>query len=313
MAMEYRQLGRCGLRVSAISIGGWLTIGGSVDEAASDAILRAAIDGGVNFVDLADIYAKGEAERVAGRTLRHYPRHELVVSTKVFWPMSADDNDRGLSRKHIVESVERSLKRLGMDYLDIYFCHREDPEVPLEETSRAMDDLVRQGKILHWGTSMWSPKRLRAACRIARRLGADGPVVEQPRYNLLHRSIERRVMPTVRRLGMGLVVWSPLAGGVLTGKYLGQTPAGSRGASGDLVRDDLADAARRRVRDFIEVAKGLGHEPGPVALAWLLARPGVSSVITGATRPEHVRDNLQALSITLTPESIRDIGRLFRR
>ena len=216
--MEYRRMGESGLRLSALSLGGWLTFGGSVDEATTGEVVRTAIDSGVNFIDLADVYARGRAEQVVGTLLSDYPRADLVISSKLFWPMSDNPNDRGLSRKHIMESVERTLKNLGSDYLDIYFCHREDPDTPLGETIRAMDDLVRQGKILYWGTSVWGAERLHEAWRLAGRHELYPPLVEQPRYSLLHRGVEKTVLPTASRLGMGLAVWSPLAGGGLTGK-----------------------------------------------------------------------------------------------
>ena len=194
--MKYRQVGQSGLRVSEVSIGGWLTFGKSVaDETAHD-ILRVAIDEGINFIDVADIYAKGESERVVGELIRDYRRSDLVISSKVYWPMSDGVNDRGLSRKHIMESVEGSLRRLGTDYLDIYFCHRWDEHVPLDETLRAMEDLVRQGKVLYWGTSMWSGAQLSEAHERAEHWRAYAPTVEQPRYNLIHREIEADVLPT---------------------------------------------------------------------------------------------------------------------
>ncbi len=215
--MEYRRLGNSGLKVSALSLGGWTTFGGSVlDQEITRQIIVKAYESGINFFDIADIYARGEAEKMMGAVLQEFPRHTLVISSKVFWPMSDDVNDRGLSRKHIMESIDKSLERIGADYLDLYFCHRYDPETPLEETVRAMDDLVRQGKILYWGTSEWSGAQIAEAVGLARRYNLYPPQVEQPQYNLLHRRIEKEIIPVTSPNGMGLVTWSPLASGLLT-------------------------------------------------------------------------------------------------
>jgi voltage-dependent potassium channel beta subunit len=309
--MEYRSVGNTGLQVSAISIGGWLTFGKSVGQAASHEILAKAIERGVNFIDVADIYAKGESERVVGAMLRDYRRSDLVISSKVFWPMSDNVNDRGLSRKHIFESVHASLRRLQTDYLDLYFCHRFDPNTPLEETVRAMDDLVRQGKVLYWGTSMWSVEQLEMAHLIADRFNAYRPVVEQPRYNLIHREIEGGVMPTADRLGMGLVVWSPLAQGLLTGKYNDGVPEGSRGAESDWLKGDLTEKNLRRVKVFCKLAADAGMKPEQLALAWLLTRPEVSSAIIGATRVEQLLSNLGAVELELDGELVGKLDALF--
>jgi len=311
--MQYRKVGSSGLRVSAVSIGGWITFGGSIDEPAAHAILRAAVEGGVNFIDLADVYARGRAEKVVGRVLSDFKRRELVISSKVFWPMSDDPNDRGLSRKHVVESVERSLRRLGTEYLDIYFCHREDEETRLEETVRAMDDLVHQGKILYWGTSVWSARKLDEAHALADRRNLYAPLVEQPPYNLLERGIEEDVLPAAARLGMGVVVWSPLAGGMLTGKYNDGVPSGSRADTTQWLEDKLTEGNLARVRGFCSLARETGVEPGQLALAWLLQRDEVSSVITGATRPEHVTSNLAAVEVQVPAHVNERIEALFGR
>ena len=309
--MEYRRVGTSGLRVSAISIGGWLTFGASLDKNTTGAVLRAALDGGVNLVDLADVYARGEAERVVGAILSDFRRSDLVLSSKLFWPMSDDANDRGLSRKHIMESVQRTLRNLGVDYLDIYFCHREDPGTPLDETIAAMDDLIHQGKILYWGTSLFRPRTLRRVHGLARHWGRFAPIVEQPPYNLLERWIERKVMPTAKRLGMGLVVWSPLAGGVLTGKYSRGISKGSRGAATRELEKYLNQPTLDRVRRFCAIAKKQDLEPGQLALAWLLQRSEISSLITGATSPEQVRSNLGALEVRIPDAVNGEIQRLF--
>lgn len=312
--MEHRRLGNTGLKVSAVSLGGWLTFGKSVDDEATRRILRTALDHGVDFIDLADVYGEdGAAERAVGRALSELRRSALVLSSKVFWPTGVGANDRGLSRKHIMESCERSLSRLGTDYLDLYFCHREDPDTPLEETARAMDDLVHQGKILYWGTSCWSAGSLLKAHALAGLRNLYAPVVEQPRYNLLTRDVERRVMPVAKRLGVGLVVWSPLAGGALTGKYDDGVPEGSRAATTRWLDDTLSDANRPRLRRFSSIARELSVAPSQLALAWCLRRPEVSSVITGATRPEQVIENVKALEVRIPDDVLAELDALFPR
>ncbi len=313
-SMPYRRLGQAGIKVSALSLGGWTTFGGSIaDGDVAARILRTAFDAGVNFFDIADVYAKGEAEKQMGAVLRHLPRHELIISSKVYWPMSDDVNDEGLSRKHIVESVEKSLKRIGTDYLDLYFCHRFDDDVSLEETTRAMDHLIRQGKVLYWGTSEWTGAQLREAHTIADRRNLYAPVVEQPQYSLLARKkLEGDVLGQAQSLGMGLVVWSPLASGVLTGKYDGGVPAGSRLEKLAWLREKfLTEESLARVKKFGDVAKDLGTTRTKLALAWALARPGVSSVIMGATTTEQLQENLGALHVKMTPELMQKLDDLF--
>lgn len=309
--MKYRHVGKTGLKVSAVSLGGWLTFGASVEDNTAERIIHAAIDGGINFLDLADIYAKGQSELVTGRAIKNVRRSDLVISSKVFWPMSDNPNDRGLSRKHIMESVEKSLKRLGTDYLDLYFCHRFDKETPLEETVRAMDDLVRQGKILYWGTSVWNAQQLKDAHAIADKRNLYAPVVEQPMYHLLDRSIEDAVMPTAASLGMGLVVWSPLAGGILTGKYNDGVPEDSRAARSSWLKGWLNEENLDKVRELSTMAAQLGATEAQVALAWLLTRPEVTSVITGATRIAHIESNLKAVELELPQELVDHLDTLF--
>jgi voltage-dependent potassium channel beta subunit len=309
--MQYRRVGNSGLEVSAISIGGWLTFGGSIEERTTSNILAMAIEAGVNFVDLADAYAKGAAEEAVGRALAHVPRHELVISSKCFWPQSEAPNDHGLSRKHILESCDRSLGRLGMDYLDLFFCHREDPDVPLEETIRAMDHLVNQGKVLYWGTSCWSADSLQRAHALCREHGWHGPIVEQPEYNLLNREIEGGVQSAVRESGMGLVCWSPLAGGLLTGKYDQGVPSGTRGADTNWLKKQLTDHGRERLCAFSELASAVQLKPSQLALAWILHQDSVAAVITGATRVEQLQENLGALGVSLEPETLTALEELF--
>ena len=292
--MEYRSVPGTDLRLSSLGLGGWLTFGDAVAEADSLRILRAAVDGGVNFLDLADMYAAGGAERVVGRFLHEVRREQVVVSSKVFWPTSADPADRGLSRRHIQASIDRTLGRLGIERLDLYFCHREDPAVPLAQTVQAMGDLVRAGKVAAWGTSCWRPATLRAAHRLATQLGVAPPRVEQPPYSLLERSIERDLVPCCRELGMAIVVWSPLAGGVLTGKYLDGVPPGSRGASSNWLEPYLRPAAVATVRAFVGACRERGVAPGVVALAWAMRQPSITSAISGATSEAQLRSNLLA-------------------
>lgn len=310
--MNYRHVGKTGLRVSEISLGGWITLGGTIDREHSDRIIDAALGAGINFIDLADVYANGRAEEVAGRAIAGRRRGDVVISSKVFWPMSKNPNDRGLSRKHIIESCEASLKRLGTDYLDLYFCHRWDEKTPLEETVRAMEDLIRQGKVLYWGTSVWTAEQIAAACSTAERFNAYAPVVEQPRYNLFDRHIEDDgVLAACRERGIGLVVWSPLAQGMLAGKYDQGVPEGSRASETKWLDGHLTDDNIRRSQQFSALAREAGHEPGQVALAWLLRRPEISSVITGASRTGQLESNLAAMEIQLDEELVKRIEAIF--
>jgi len=310
--MEYRKLGKSGLRIGAVSLGGWITFGGTIDEDRARSICRTAVDGGVNYLDFADVYALGKAEEVMGRLLPDYTRANLVLASKLFWPMSDDVNDRGLSRKHIMQSVEGSLRRLGTEYLDFYFCHREDLETDLEETVRAMDDLVHQGKILHWGTSVWSDARLNQAFDLCSAKGFYAPAVEQPPFNLMERGIEADVLSTCIQNGAGVVVWSPLAGGLLTGKYdSGAIPPGSRAETTRWLDGKLTSDTLKRLSSFSAMARDLGLEPSQLALAWILSRDGITSVITGATRPEQVTMNLKAADVQLEADTLAALDGLF--
>jgi voltage-dependent potassium channel beta subunit len=305
--VQYRKLGSAGVKVSAIALGGWLTYGDSVDDEVAEQCIRTAIERGVNFIDLADVYAGGRAEEVAGRAIKPFKRSNLVISSKVFWPMSDDVNDRGLSRKHIMESVHASLRRLGTDYLDIYFAHRFDHETPVEEVVRAMDDLVHQGKVLYWGTSAWSAAQIESAVGIARLHNAYPPQVEQPRYNMLDRHIEAEIMPTAARYGIGLTVFSPLAQGILTGKYNNGIPADSRGGTTNWLKRELTEENIAKVRQLTALATELGLTMSQLALAWILRRPEISSAITGATRPEQVLTNIKAAEVRLEPDVLARI------
>lgn len=304
--MEYRRLGMTGMKVSAISIGAWLTYGSdAVTMATAKKCIKAAVENGINFIDVADAYAKGEAEKVVGEVIKDFDRSKLVISTKCYWPMSDDVNDRGLSRKHIIESVEKSLKRFDMDYVDIFFCHRYDKYTPTDETVRAIEDLIRQGKILYWGTSMWESYEIQEAVESADKYNAYRPVVEQSKYNMLDRDIvEGDLEQKLDEHAIGLTVFSPLAGGVLTGKYNKGIPKGSRGdryREGGL-SENFTEHRVSVARELSEVAKEYGYELPALALAWAMYHPNVDSVITGATKPAHVTSNLKALDVVMSSD-----------
>ncbi len=310
--MEYRHLGRSGLMVSEISYGNWITHGSQVEEDAAVECVRAALDEGVTTFDTADVYAGTRAEEVLGRALKGIRRESLEIFTKVYWPTGEGKNDRGLSRKHIMESINGSLRRLQTDYVDLYQAHRFDAETPLEETLRAFDDLVRQGKVLYVGVSEWSADQIARALKIADEMGFDRLVSNQPQYSMLWRVIEAEVVPLCEKEGLGQIVWSPIAQGVLTGKYLpGQPPpAGSRatdpsgsGFIGRLMDDELL----RRVQDLKPIAADLGLSMAQLAVAWVLQNPNVSSAIIGATKPEQVRDNVKAAGVKLDAEVLKKI------
>jgi aryl-alcohol dehydrogenase-like predicted oxidoreductase len=301
--------------VSEISLGSWLTLGKSVDLRATRDIVRRAWDEGINLFDTADVYANGAAEKALAQALEGIPRHQLVIATKAFFPMSDKPNDRGLSRKHLFESVEGSLRRLGTDYLDLHQCHRADPDTPLAETVQAYEDLIRQGKLLYWGVSEWKAEEIESACRIADERGAYRPISNQPQYSILYRRIERAVIPVCERDGVGQIVWSPLAQGVLTGKYAGaERPAGTRAAdpeNGAFMQRFLDPDTLARVEKLRPIAAEAGCSLAQLALAWCLRQPNVASVIVGATRPEQVIENARAAAITLSPETARAVDALF--
>ncbi|MEU8194782.1 aldo/keto reductase family protein [Microbispora amethystogenes] len=310
--MEYRHLGRSGLMVSEISYGNWITHGSQVEEDAAVECVRAALDEGITTFDTADVYAGTRAEEVLGRALKGVRRESLEIFTKVYWPTGEGKNDRGLSRKHIAESINGSLRRLQTDYVDLYQAHRYDVETPLEETLRAFDDLVRQGKVLYVGVSEWTADQIARALKIADEMGFDRLVSNQPQYSMLWRVIESEVVPLCEKEGLGQIVWSPIAQGVLTGKYLpGQPPpAGSRatdstgsGFINRLMRDDVL----QRVQDLKPIAADLGLSMAQLAVAWVLQNPNVSSAIVGATKPEQVRDNVKAAGVKLDAEVLKKI------
>lgn len=305
--MNYRRVGKSGLKISEISLGAWLTFGRSVDDKNAEKIIKTAIDRGVNFIDNADIYARGKAEEAVGRFIKGIKRSDLVLSTKVYWPMTENVNDRGLSRKHIMESIDKSLKRLGTDYVDIYFCHRPDTETEVEETVRAMDDLVHRGKILYWGTSVWEADRIEKAITLAEKHNCYKPIVEQPRYNMLDRHIETEIVPTAKKHGMGFTVWSPLAEGLLTGKYNDGMPKGSRGVDSSFIKDEMTKSNIDKIRKLTELAKEHGITMAQLALAWILRRNEISCAIVGATKVAQLRENLGASDVKTTKEFLKKI------
>lgn len=314
MPMRYRKLGRWGLKVSEISLGAWVTYGDAVQDLERiKAITRIAYEGGINFFDNADVYAKGLAEELMSKALlEQFPRHELILSSKVFWPTSEDANGRGLSRKHVLESLERSLKRMGTDYLDLYFCHRYDPEVPMEEIVSTMSNLVDRGMVLYWGTSEWPATRIVEAVQLARSNGLHPPVVEQPQYSMLYRErVEREILPETERFGMGLVVWSPLAMGLLTGRYDKGIPKDSRFerypqfGNRFLTKENI-----KKVKALKKVAAELGLTRTQLALAWVLRQKGVSSAITGASKPEQLEESLGAAGVDLPQEILDKIEKI---
>jgi voltage-dependent potassium channel beta subunit len=313
--MEYRNLGRSGLVVSEVSVGSWLTLGSSVDRNGTRDIVQRAFDLGVNLFDTADVYSNGAGEEALGYAIAGIPRRYLVIATKCFFPMSERPNDRGLSRKHIVESVHDSLRRLGTDYIDLIQCHRYDPNAPVEETVRAFDDLVRQGKVLYWGVSEWRGAQILDACRSADALRAVRPISNQPQYNLLRRGIEAEVIPVSRREGVSQIVWSPLAQGALTGKYRGgQRPAGTRAADSArnvFMAGFLEDEALASTDRLAPLAAELGISMAQLALAWCLAEPNVASVITGVTRVAQLEDNVKASGLRLPAEILERIDAIF--
>ncbi|MGW1993517.1 aldo/keto reductase family protein [Embleya sp. NPDC001921] len=302
--MDFRHLGRSGLVISEIAYGNWLTHGSQVEEDAALACVRAALDCGITTFDTADVYAETRAESVLGRALEGERREGLEIFTKVYWPTGPGRNDRGLSRKHIMESIDGSLSRLGTDYVDLYQAHRFDHETPLEETMLAFADVVRAGKALYIGVSEWNAEQIRAGAELARELRV--PLISnQPQYSMLWRVIEAEVVPTSEELGLGQIVWSPIAQGVLTGKYLpGQPPpAGSRATDDkggqDFVSRMLTDDVLTRVQQLRPLADEAGLSLAQLAVAWVLQNPNVSAAIIGASRPEQVHENVKAAGVTL--------------
>lgn len=313
--MEYRQVGRSGLRVSAMGLGSWLTFGSSVTEADSIRTIRTGYELGINFFDTANAYSEGRAEEVVGEALAEFPRSSYVVATKVYFPMGNGPNDRGLSRKHIIEQCHASLRRLGTDYIDLYQCHRFDPTVPVGETMRALEDLTTQGKILYAGVSEWTAPQIEEALDIGWELGMHPLISDQPRYNMFQRGIEDEIVPLCGREGLGLLIFSPLAQGFLTGKYQAGRPApeGSRATTEEgkgFIQRFITDENLRKVEMLKELADGAGIPLAHLAIAWTLRLSEVSSAITGASRPAQIIDNVKAVELKLTPDIVDAIDQI---
>ena len=303
--MEYRFLGESGLKVSALSFGAWVTFGDQIGEDVAYAAMKAAYDAGVNFFDNAEVYSQGKAETMMGNVIKKagWTRSDLVVSTKIFWGGNGP-NDKGLSRKHIVEGTDAALKRLQMEYVDLIFCHRPDLYTPIEETVRAMNHVIHQGKAFYWGTSEWSAEQIREAYRIARQEHLIPPLMEQPQYNMLHRDrVEKEYALLYDEIGLGTTIWSPLASGLLTGKYNKGIPDGTRLSLPDyewLKKRILSEEGQKnidKVRKLEPIANDLGISLPQLALAWCLKNPNVSTVITGASKPEQVTENMKTLDV----------------
>lgn len=312
--MEYRKLGKWGVRVSEVGLGSWLTYGGTVDERSSVKQVHHAFEHGVNFFDCANVYARGEAEVVYGKAIKTMRREAIVLATKVFFPMGDGPNDRGLSRKHIFEQCNASLKRFNTEYIDLYQCHRHDPEVTMYEIVRSMDDLIRQGKILYWGVSEWSAQQIDEAVHVAKEINAMPPVSNQPCYNMLDRKIESEVLPMCKRHGLGQVVFSPLAQGVLTGKYKPdeKVPQDSRAANSKvnmfmIGRNLLSKETLETVERLNKIASELGLSMSQLALAWCLRLPEMSSVIIGATKTTQIDENVKASGARLSEDVVQQI------
>lgn len=309
--MKYRRLGNSGLKVSEISLGSWLTYGKTVEDNTAEKTIHKAYELGINFFDSANVYERGEGERVMAGALKEYPRESYVITTKAFWPMGEGPNDRGLSRKHVIEQANASLKRMNLDYVDIFYCHRYDPQTPVEETLRAIDDLIRQGKILYAGVSEWSAAQIEEAVRVADKFLLDRIVVNQPIYNMLNRYIEKEVIPVSSNHGIGQVVFSPLAQGILTGKYKGNTiPGDSRASNAEInnfMNGMLTETTFTKVEQLEKIAKELEITLPSLALAWILRQPNVSSALIGASRPSQVEENVKAVEIELTSDVIEKI------
>jgi voltage-dependent potassium channel beta subunit len=295
--MHYRRLGRSGLKLSEIALGAWVTFGDQISEKTASQLIHTAYDEGINFFDNADVYANGQAEIVMGKAIKDLPREALVISSKVFSQTMPGPNGRGLSRKHVTESVNASLKRLGTDYLDLYFCHRFDPDTPIEEVVYTMDTLIRQGKILYWGTSEWRGYQIATAIKIADQHHLAPPVMEQPQYNMFHRyRVETDLAPVCKEFGIGLTTFSPLYYGILTGKYNEGIPKGTRAERDGYgwIRERITPDRIAIVDMLASVARGLDLTTAQLAIAWLLRRKEIGSVITGATRLKQLKENVAA-------------------
>ncbi len=321
--MEYRKVGKWGLKISELGFGTWLTFGPQLDVDASKKIIRDAFKEGINFFDTAEAYQGGMAEYILSQALKEFKREDLVVSTKIFWG-GPGPNDLGLSRKHLIEGTQNSLKRLEMEYVDLVYCHRPDPSVPMEETVLAMDYIVRSGMALYWGTSEWSAEELEEAHKVCKEWKCIEPIVEQPQYNMLKRDkVEREYLPIYEKYGMGLTIWSPLNSGILTGKYNNGIPAGSRfdvfkdngGIKGNVDEaGGLNEKTLEKVKKLTKISESLGVKMSQLAIAWVLKNSHVSSAILGVSRIEQLHENLEAIKVKdkLTPDVMREIDTILR-
>jgi len=313
--MQYNQLGKAGIKLSELSLGSWVTFGKQYGVKEARILMQHAFENGVNFFDNAEAYAHGEAEIIMGEVLKEFKRSDVVVSTKIFWG-GAGPNDTGLSRKHLIEGTQNSLKRLQLDYVDLLFCHRPDPTTPIEETVLAMDYLVRNGYAFYWGTSEWNAEQLLSAYQIAKALNCIPPTMEQPEYNMFRRErVEQELLPLYERYGLGTTIWSPLAYGLLSGKYNDGMPADSRLARENwLIKPDLEDRINR-VKQLVPIAKELNCTLAQLALAWCLRNPHVSTVILGVSKLEQLKDNLQAPGVKarLTDEIMQKIAAILSK
>ena len=320
--MQYRRLGRSGLKVSELSLGSWVTYHNQVDTGAAREMLAAAMDAGVNFFDNAEVYAGGKSEVVMGEAFKalKWPRLNYVVSTKFFWGLDREGHATNrrdtLNRKYLSQAIDGSLQRMGLDFIDLVYCHRPDPQTPIEETVWAMSDMITRGKALYWGTSEWSAADIRAAWDIAERNRLHKPIVEQPQYNLFHRTrVEQEYVRLYEDIGLGLTTWSPLASGLLTGKYRNGVPTESRGTmeSMSFLVKELTDAEKNKaVAQLAGIAEELGCSVSQLAIAWAARNPHVSTVITGASKIAQLHENLGAVAVIpkLTPDVMARIERI---
>jgi voltage-dependent potassium channel beta subunit len=315
MKMKYRKLGNSGLKVSEIGLGSWLTYGKAVNDQTAHDCIHKAYELGINFFDTANAYESGKAEEILGQALKAYSRSSYVVATKLFFPMGKGPNERGLSRKHIMEQCDASLKRLGLDYIDLYQCHRFDLDVPVEETLYALDDLVKQGKILYAGVSEWTASQIENAVGIGKANHLRPIISNQPIYNMLERYIEKEVLPVFQEKGIGQIVFSPLAQGILTGKYKPNTekPKDSRAANDStngVINSYFHNDVLECVQKLNDLATELGVTLSQLSLAWILRHPGISSAIIGASRPQQVEENVKAVDIELNEEVLQKIDQI---
>ena len=315
--MKYRQIGKWGVRLSCLGIGSYLTFGLKVDDETTKEIIKVAYENGINFIDTSNAYANGAAEEALGRCLSNFSRSSLFILTKAFYPMGLGPNDRGLSAKHIKEQCEASLRRLKMEYIDVYMCHRPDSKTPLEETIRALEDLTRQGKILYWGVSEWMPDQIVKAQSVAKEVGARPMIINEPRYSLLYRYPDLDIFPTTLAEGIGNVNFSPLAHGMLTGKYLPgkSAPKGTRAADLDINEDIMGlywtEENKQKGQELAKIANDLGVSAVQLAITWCLKHPAITSVILGIRTVEQMKENLKAVDIDITEDLMEVLDKLY--